>query len=150
MKIDSKPFGTIDVDERQRITFPQGLFGFEELREFVLLDAVQPPFYWLQSVEDQEVAFVLIEPRFFRPDYKLEIDREDREEIGIGTDGDPLVFAIVTIPNDDHERMSANLQGPVVINRQSRIARQTIATNSRWRVKHYIIEELQAVREQAC
>ena len=149
MTVHTKPFGAIDVDERQRLLFPHGIFGFESLRDFVLLDSEQPPFYWLQSLEEPGLAFVLMEPSFFRPDFTLEIPKEDMEEIGIEGGDDTLVFAIVTIP-EDQSKMSANLQGPVVVNKRARVARQSISTNPSWRVRHYILDEIGAVRERAC
>ncbi len=62
----TKPFGSVELDERQRIRFPFGVLGFESLHDYALLDADQAPFYWLQSLEVVEIAFVLIEPRVFR------------------------------------------------------------------------------------
>ena len=149
MTVETKPFGTIKIDERQRLLFPHGLFGFEGLRDFALLDSAQPPFYWLQSLEEPELAFVLIEPGFFRPDYVLEVPRDDLEEIGIQNPHEALVFSVVTIP-EDQARMSANLQGPIVINKLGHIGRQTISINPVWRVRHFILDELEAVRERAC
>lgn len=149
MTVETRPFGTIDVDDRQRISFPYGLFGFESLRDFVLLDSNQAPFYWLQSIEEPGIAFVLIEPSVFRPDYTLEIPRSEREEIGLDDDEAALVFAIVTIP-EEQSRMTANLQGPIIINRRSKVGRQSISTNPLWCVRHYILDELTAVRSQAC
>src|SRR5512141_2996 len=141
MRVLTKPYGTIDVDERQRICFPHGILGFETLREYVLLDARQQPFYWLQSIEVAEIAFVLIDPQVFRPDYRLEVDEDELREIGIESPEDILPFAVVTIPANP-AKMTANLQGPIVINRRSRLARQCISTNPEWRVRHLILEEL--------
>ena len=146
MTVNTKPFGAIEVDERQQVSFPQGLLGFENLKSFVLLDAAQPPFYWLQSLNDPEVAFVLIDPVIFKPDYTPDVPAEELEEIGINGGENQLVFAIVTIP-EQQERMTANLQGPVIINKQSKIGRQVISRSQRWKVRHYILEELAAVKE---
>jgi len=134
----------MEVDERQKVFFPYGVLGFEPLKYYVLLDAAQPPFYWLQSIDKAEVAFPLIDPRVFRPDYALEVEPEELAEIGIHSAQDALDFAIVTIPNDPAE-MTANLQGPIIINRVSRVGRQSISRDSRWRVRHPIIKELAAV-----
>ena len=149
MLVKTKPFGEIEVDERQKVSFPSGIFGFENLRNYVLLDAAQPPFYWLQSVDEREISFVLIDPTFFRPDYVLEAPDEDLEEIGAKDTSDLLIFAIVTIPHDQ-ERMSANLQGPIVIHRKNKTAKQTISLNSKWKVRHYILDEMAAVKDRAC
>ena len=143
MIIATKAYGTVDVNENQRITFPQGLFGFESLREYVLMDAERQPFYWLQSVDVEQVAFILINPFLFRPDYEMNIDNEDLEPIGISDPGNALIFSIVTVPADG-TTMTANLQGPLVINRDNRIGIQAVLTDSRWKTKHDIIAELSA------
>lgn len=149
MEVNTKPYGNIIVDDRQRIVFPSGILGFESFREYVLLDARQPPFYWLQSLDVVEISFVLIDPLIFRPDYTLELPEGELSEIDIANEEDILTFAIVTIP-DKHDKMTANLQGPLVINKQKRLGRQCISLNSMWKVKHFILEELAAIRNEAC
>ena len=149
MQVTTKPFGTIEVDERQKIHFPFGILGFEHLKWYVLLDAAQAPFYWLQSIEDTNIAFVMIDPLIFRPDYELTVPDEELEEIQIHDSEEILLFAIVTIP-ENHELMSANLQGPIVINRTAKLGRQLITLNPAWKVKHFILEELAQVKDEAC
>lgn len=141
MTIDTKAYGKLPVDERQLLEFPSGLYGFESHTKYALLDAHQKPFYWLQSLEDVKVAFVLINPYVFRPDFLLEIPDEDYEEIGSPEADDVLVFAVVTIPTDGSE-ITANLQGPLVINRKERLGRQAISLDPRWQTKHAIVEEM--------
>jgi flagellar assembly factor FliW len=148
MKVRTKAYGEIEVEEKQRIHFPRGLFGFEDLRDFVLLDATQQPFYWLQSVVRLEVAFVLMDPRFFRPDYTPDVDPAELEEIGIVDKDDMLVFSIVTIPQAG-QPMTANLQGPLVMNRRTHVARQSISNNPRWGVRHGVLEEIAQSRRDA-
>ncbi len=145
MRVATKAFGEIEVDELQRIRFPAGILGFEELRDWVLLDAARPPFYWLQSVDRVEVAFVLIDPLLLRPDYDPAADPAELAELGISRPEDQLVFAIVTIP-EDPSRMTANLQGPLVIHRHSRMGRQCVSADPRWTVRHAILEELAAAK----
>ncbi len=149
MRVLTKPYGTIDVDERQRILFPFGILGFEKMKEYVLLDALQQPFYWLQSLEVPEIAFVLINPIIFRPDYTPDVPDVDLEEIGIETTEDLLCFSIVTIP-EVQTQMTANLQGPLLINKKKKVGRQSISTNPKWNVRHRILEELAAIRNEAC
>ncbi|MDR1107993.1 MAG: flagellar assembly protein FliW [Spirochaetaceae bacterium] len=144
MKVATKAYGPIDVDERQKITFPGGLFGFERIQEYVLLDAERQPFYWLQAREVEELAFILINPFLFRPDYELDVDDGELREIGISDPKIALTFAIVTIPAEGP--MTANLQGPLIINRDSRMGKQAILTDPRWRTKHDIMEELASVK----
>ncbi len=149
MKVPTKPYGLIEVDERQRLHFPHGILGFEARKDYVLLDAAQAPFYWLQSTDAVEVAFVLIDPRVFRPDYRLEVEPAELRAIGIESPADILDFAIVTIPENPLE-MTANLQGPIVINRRRRLGRQAISLNAEAKVRHPILPELARARQAAC
>ena len=151
MKVNTKPYGLIDVDQRQKIHFPSGILGFENLKNYVLLDALQQPFYWLQSMDVQEIAFVLIEPYIFRPDYSPDVSSSELEEIQLSPDStdEMLVFTIVTIPEEQRE-MTANLQGPIIINRTLHIGRQCISENENWKTRHKIMEELSQVRNSAC
>ncbi|GHV67338.1 flagellar assembly factor FliW [Spirochaetia bacterium] len=147
MKVATKAYGLIDIDERQKIFFPRGLFGFESLQYYVLLDAERQPFYWLQSLESEGAAFVLVNPFLFRPDYEVNISNEELAEIGIDDPAKALIFAIVTIPFDGGP-MTANLQGPLVINRDTREGKQAILSDARWKTKHDIMAELAAVRQE--
>ncbi len=151
MEINTKAYGTIEINEKQIIHFPSGIFGFESLRDFALLDAEQQPFFWLQSLEVEQIAFILINPLIFRPDYTPSIVERELEDIGLGgkDDVNSLLFAIVTIPADQN-KMTANLQGPVVINKENKVGRQFISTSSDWKVKHLIFEELASERNDSC
>jgi flagellar assembly factor FliW len=145
VKVSTKAYGVIDVDERQKITFPAGLFGFESFKEYILLDAERQPFYWLQSIEVEQMAFILVNPFLFRPDYELDINDEELKDIGISSPDRALIFAIVTMPANSP--MTANLQGPLIINRETRQGRQAILTDPRWKTKHDIMLELSAVKQ---
>ena len=143
MKVLSKAFGQIEVDEHQKISFPLGLLGFESFKDFVLLDAEQQPFYWLQSLDVEQIAFILINPFLFRPDYEMNIDNDELVPIGITEPEKALIFSIVTFPSDGSP-MTANLQGPLVINRDNRLGLQAVLTDSRWKTKHDILAEMNA------
>jgi len=141
MKVNTKAYGLIEVDEKQKVIFPQGLFGFDDYSEYVLMDAEHQPFFWLQSTDVQEIAFVLINPFLFRPDYEVNITNEELGEIGIDSPDNALIFVIVTIPQDGGP-MTANLQGPLVINRENMTGMQAVLSDARWRTRHDIMAEL--------
>ncbi|MDR0443717.1 MAG: flagellar assembly protein FliW [Treponema sp.] len=143
MKVATKAYGQIEVDEKQKIFFPQGLLGFDDNKDYVLLDAEAQPFYWLQSTDDKEIAFVLVNPFLFRPDYEVNIPNEELVEIGITSPEKAVIFSIVTIPPNG-EPMTANLQGPLVINRDNMTGKQAVLADIRWRTKHDLIAELNA------
>jgi flagellar assembly factor FliW len=141
VKVSTKAYGLIDVDERQAISFPSGLYGFETLRDYVLLDAERQPFYWLQSLDSEQTAFILVNPFLFRPDYELDMSDDELQEIGLKSPEKALIFAIVTLPAGGGP-MTANLQGPLIINRENRTGRQAVLTDPRWQTRHSIIDEL--------
>jgi len=151
MRVDSRAYGFLEVDARQKIKFPQGLYGFEGLSEYVLLDARQRPFYWLQSLSVKETAFVLIDPLIVRSDYNADIDPQDYEALKLTGPEDErfLQFAIVTIPADTRV-ITANLQGPLIINKEIREGRQCISRSNVWHVRHNIVEEMKSNENRAC
>ena len=148
MKVTTKAYGLIDVDESQKITFPQGLLGFESLKEYVLLDAEREPFYWLQSIENEQVAFILINPFVFRQDYEVDIDNDILSTIGINEPKSALLFYIVTIPQDGTP-MTANLQGPIVINYETKSGLQAVLLDPRWKTRHDIMAEIAKAQASA-
>jgi len=141
MKIRTKPYGEIEVNEKQRVHFSEGIIGFKDIHDYFLLDSREGPFYWLQAQKDPDLAFLLINPRLFMPDYRLGVPENDLKSLGIETEDDILDFTIVTVP-EDHDKISANLMGPIVINRKTHAAKQVISTNDDYTVKHYILEEM--------
>ncbi len=149
MRVNTKAYGAIEVDERQKISFPKGILGFEKFKDYVLLDAERQPFYWLQSLDVERVAFILVNPFLFRPDYELDIDDSELVEIGITDPETALIFTIVTIPSDGSP-MTANLQGPLVINKDARLARQAVLTDPRWKTKHDVVAELASAKKAPC
>jgi flagellar assembly factor FliW len=149
LHINTKAYGGLEIDERQKITFPAGLLGFEECREWALLDSDKPPFFWLQSLESRDLAFILIDPFTFRPDFALSADGSELRAIGAAGPADALIFAIVTIPPGG-ALMTANLQGPLVINRETRTGLQAILSDPRWQTRHDIRAELAAARKAPC
>ncbi|MDR2398594.1 MAG: flagellar assembly protein FliW [Spirochaetaceae bacterium] len=151
MQVATKAYGLIEVDPSQEIRFSQGLLGFAPYKRYVLLDAERPPFYWLQSVDEVCIAFIVISPFLFRPDYELTINNEELLEIGLSDPHKALVFSILTIPQGGG--MTANLQGPLVINRDTRLGMQAVLSDPRWNIKHDVMAELQAERtkrDQPC
>ncbi|GHU24672.1 flagellar assembly factor FliW [Spirochaetia bacterium] len=144
MNIGTKAFGLIEVDDHQRVNFPQGLVGFESYKNYVLLDADTPPFYWLQSLDTAELAFLVINPFLFRPDYEAHINNEELEDIGISIPEKALVLAVVTISANGNS-VTANLQGPLIINQETHTGKQVVLSGPQWKTRHNILEELAAL-----
>lgn len=141
MTIETKSMGTVEISDEQKITLPEGFYGFENYHEFALIDSAQPPFFWMQSLEDKALAFILIDPFLFRPDYELDINDEALKPIEATSPEDLLIFALVTIPPDGSP-ITANLQGPLVINKKNKKAMQVVLADGTWKTKHDIVAEL--------
>ncbi len=151
MVIDSKAYGKIGVDEKQIFHFEGGILGFENIKDFALLDAQQQPFMWLQSIEVAHLAFIVIDPIIFREDYNHGISIEDLAIIEIDENNldDQLLLTIVTIPENQND-MTANLQGPIILNKESLVGKQFISSDDKWGTRHHIMEELAGKRAASC
>jgi len=147
MKFKTARFGEIEVSNEELVEFSEGLLGFSPFKRFVILNPQEgSPFRWLQSLDDGDLAFVIIEPLNFMFAYDLEIADADAEFLGIQKAEDVVVYVIVTIPENPRD-MTANLQGPLLINARTKKGRQIISTNSSHLIKTKIVEEM-AHREE--
>lgn len=143
MLISTRHFGEIEYDEKKIILFEEGLPGFKNYRKFILLgtENTESPFRWLQSIEDGNVAFAVVDPFAIKPDYDIDITDEYVKALGIQTPADALVFAIVVV-SQDILKCTMNLRAPVVINVKNMKGAQIILDTDRYGVRHYIADEL--------
>jgi flagellar assembly factor FliW len=144
MKIRTSRFGEIDVEDQSVVDMPGGMLGFSEFTRFVLIQHNQDsPFLWYQSVDEPGLAFVIVDPFGFFPDYEVMLSQEDLEVLDSEDLGKLAVFSVVVIP-ENPEDMTANLQGPIVINVDTKIARQVVLNDERYSPRQPILETLQA------
>ncbi len=141
MEVLTKTMGKVNVQENQLMTVPDGLYGFENYTKFALIDSEYEPFLWLQSTEDSTLAFLIIDPFLISDDYETDIDEESLKKIGITKPEDVIVMTIVTVPGDGSP-ITANFQGPLVINKQNHKCMQVILSDNRWSTKVNIVEAL--------
>jgi len=143
VKVLTKMYGEIEVDDSQIIDFPDGILGFDFVKKFVIIDTENQnsPFKWMQAYDEKDLAFVIIRPVDFMKDYDLVISQSDYEAVQASSAEELIVFAIVTIP-ENPEKMTANLQGPIIINPVKRLGRQAISMSDKYKVRHSILEEI--------
>ena len=137
-KIHTKRFGPVAIDDTRIIHFPDGLLGFPEQRNYVILEhRPGSPFCWLQSVDVPDLAFVLTDPFQIKTDYVEALPPEEKTYF---TSKDNLIiFALVTIPPGQVEKMTINLLGPIVIDAEMHTGRQVILANSGYDTRHPIV-----------
>lgn len=145
MTIATKAFGEVDVDERQILEFPEGLIGFQKFKRYALLDAPQKPYFYLQSMDLPELAFILVDPFLFRADYAVDVNDELSAALCLKSPEDALILCLVTVPPSGGA-VTANLMGPLVIGKASRLGAQAAQADPRWKTKHDIMAELAAAR----
>ncbi|MGD6794228.1 flagellar assembly protein FliW [Metabacillus indicus] len=141
MVIETKYHGTIDVGEAEKLTFGHGVPGFLDEKSFVLLPLEEDSsFFILQSVQSPSTAFVVTSPFFFFKDYEFEIDEASKESLSIESEKDVEVYVILTV-TDPFIASTANLQGPVIINRKQKTGKQLILSGTDYTTKHRLWEE---------
>lgn len=146
MKVQTRIFGEIEISENQKIFIEEGLFGLEDIQEYILLNSNEDsPFYWLQAMNIPEIAFLLVDPTLVVKDYKLSVVEGDLESIGLKESDDYLLFSIVNL-NNDPSKTTVNLLGPLVINNKNHKAKQVISTNEQYSVR----QPLHSEKEGAC
>jgi len=132
MQIESTRLGTIEIDKDRIINFPQGIPGFLEEKQFVLIPMGEDnPFFFLHSVTNKDLSFIVIEPHIFFRDYELMLSEELIESLSIDKPEDVAIYTIVTI-KDDIKKATTNLQAPIVVNAVKLVAKQYILNDSQY------------------
>lgn len=149
MKIRTTRFGEIDISDDKVLDFPEGIIGFHSLKRFVLLGKQSKLVMWLQAVDNPKVAFIVVNPFLFEPEYNPKLAQEDMDYLKVKDSSDLHILAIVVVP-EDPQKMTANLLGPIVINTNEKIGKQVILLEGNYSVKHHIVKKLEetaAVKE---
>ncbi len=128
MQIESTRFGEFEVDDDHTITLDDGLLGFPDSHTYVVIEVEESPYVWLQSAEEPEVAFLAVSPFVFFPDYELELDAEAEQALAVADESQVHVLTLLTVhrDGDEPEQITTNLMGPIVINVETRRARQVV------------------------
>lgn len=149
MDVKTRNGKTISVNDDHILHFPEGLFGFELYHNYAVYDSEYPPFVWMQSIEEPNLAFLIVDPFLICEDYELDVDDKSLAKIGIKSPADVFVMSIVTIPQGDSP-VTANLQGPLIINKNTKECLQVILNSTKWTTKHDIIKALKSREGGSC
>ncbi len=138
MLIKTSRFGQVEVDEKRVISFPKGLLGFPQYEKYVLIQpADEGFFFWLQSVDAPELAFVVTDPSLFVQDYDVPIKAEQMQELGITNVEEAQVLVIV---NKRGTALTGNLQGPLVIHTTMCIGEQMVLSDRRFHTRVPLVD----------
>jgi len=131
----------IEITEEQLIRFEHGIPGFEQLKSFAVLPADDDgTFVHLQSVEEEEVMFLLADPFRFYPNYEFQITQHLQEELQIQEEKDVVVWTIVTV-GEKLEDSTLNMLAPIVVNTRLRVGKQVILQETQYHTKHPLVQK---------
>ncbi len=153
MKVSSRIFGEIEIEDDKILTFESGLIGFEEYKKFAIVYDTEKQtkggIMWLQSMEDPDLAFPIIDPMLVYDNYNPVVEDEWLKPIGdIKDETDIFVLSILTVPSD-LTKMTANLKAPVIINTETRKACQIIVNNEEYEVRYNVYDYIEKLKKEA-
>ncbi|MBF0165821.1 MAG: flagellar assembly protein FliW [Magnetococcales bacterium] len=149
MEVLGTRFGTLKYKEDELITLDAGMMGFPNSKRYLMFPySEDSSFFWLQSADEPEIAFIVINPFDFFSDLEFLVEDEDIAAIGLERGEDLEVFSLLTIPDNRPEEMRTNLAGPVVVNVRNRRGRQVVIKEYSARQPLIPFEMRGAYREQ--
>jgi flagellar assembly factor FliW len=138
LTLGTRDYGTIEYEESDLIHFTDGLFGFNDLKDYIplVLDENEDnTILLLQSIENTDVAFVIINPFSLDPDYNPVLSPEELSYLNVKSEDD-LSYYVICVLRNNHKENTVNMKAPVVINPDKRIGMQVILSQSEYGFRH--------------
>ncbi len=133
--IETTRFGKLNIGEEHLVHFRDGIIGFKSLKAYCLVESpAMPLVFWLQAIDSADIAFPLVEPWFFKRDFKLQTNEADRIAIDLESNSRIKEFVILTLP-EDLTQMTANIKAPVVINLTKALGTQVIIQDKNYELR---------------
>lgn len=147
MIVQTSRFGPVEVNDDRVITFAKGLLGFSSYHQYVLIQPSEDSyFFWLQSIESPELAFVVTDPSLFINGYEVPLKPEQMRELGLEDVAEAQVFVIV---NKRGNVLTGNLQGPLVVHAHRRIGDQLVLSDRRFHTRVPLLELSESISASA-
>lgn len=151
MKLTTRIFGEVDIDDDKILHFSKGIIGFPDMTKFALMhdkDKDSNAIRWLQSLDEPGFAMPVMDPLYVKPDYNPVVDEDSLKDLQPIDPDELLVLVTVTVPQD-LTKMTVNLKGPIIINAVNCQAAQIILDDDEYLVKYPIYEYLQEQKKKA-
>jgi len=129
IKIPTSRFGELEVPADKVIELVNGMIGFSDTSRYVLLDH-NPPFSWLQSVDNPDLAFVVVNAAEFGEEYSFSVPIGDKD-LDLKEDDDIAIINLVSVRPPPLET-TVNLKAPVVVNLRTMKGRQYVLDDARF------------------
>ena len=146
MQVDTRWFGTVDIDDNKIVTFDLGIIGFEDCKKFTLIYDVEKgdeaAIMWLQSLDEAALALPVMKPEFVYETYDPVVEDELLKSLGDDIQDDNIrVYCALTVPQDI-TKMTINLKAPIIVDFDTMKGIQLIADNSEYKVRYPIYDIL--------
>ena len=128
IKIKTRDFSEVEVSEDMILSFPRGVFAFEEDTRFILLSPLGEDKFpmWLQSADKEALCFIVFDPKEFCPDYAVTLMDEEKAVLGY-SDGDTVEYLSIAVIPNEYKNTTVNLKSPIIIDNTTKTAVQMIA-----------------------
>ncbi len=144
MKIHSNLLGELEFDDNMSIRFSQGIPGFENEKQFILIPMeVKSPFFYLQSISNENLCLLLADPFVFFPDYEIDIDDLEMQKLDFDNEKSQLAIYLVLSVPEDFKQTTANLRAPILINPDKCTGMQYISNKTVYTTRHKIFRSEQ-------
>lgn len=138
MDIKTRDFGNIKSRESDIIIFTESIYGFDDYKKYVLLqDGPEDDIFYLQSIDKETLAFVLVDPYSCIHEYEPSLTDEDLKELKVNNEAE-LKFLVIAIIKEEILDSVVNLKSPIAINPKLRMAKQVIVQNLEYPLRYPI------------
>ncbi len=141
MHIETRNFGKVEFEEKRVVNFKEGIPGFREFTKYIIIEEEDSNFAYLQSIEEGDLSFIIINPYELKKDYSIEIKDQYVEALGGGGPEKFSVYVITAIVGKVEEA-TVNLIAPIIIQNETREGMQVILENTKYTTKHKIVDLL--------
>ncbi|MDE6433353.1 MAG: flagellar assembly protein FliW [Lachnospiraceae bacterium] len=152
MRVLTKFFGEVELDDEKILEFPNGIIGFEDFKKYAIMydedDRSETRISWLQSLDEPALALPVIDPLAITDEYIPMIEDELLETLDNPVDEDLLFLLALTVPSD-MKKVTANMKAPFIINASTKKGVQLIVENEDYSVKFNVYESVQKMKEKA-
>ena len=129
-------FGAVEIDDDKIIEMPDGMIGFTEQRFILLSPDNNDRFFWLQSVDNPELAFVVTDPTAFVPGYDVTLTPDEYDRLGLDPESAEVILLTVTTISRETREYTINLLGPIVVNPAKMTAKQIVLENGKYEIRY--------------
>jgi len=136
VKVITSRFGVVEIDDDRIIEMPDGMIGFAERRFILLSPDNNGRFFWFQSVDNPDLAFVVTDPTEYVPGYAVTLTPDEYERLELDPESADVIFLAVTNISHGSRNITINLQGPIVVNPVKMMAKQIVLENGKYGIRH--------------